>query len=755
MTDDSPLQVLLVEDNSDHAELALRSLLRHSQQITLHHVITLQEAFNWLTENRADLVITDLNLPDGRGTELLSLSADEKKFPVVIITSLGDEHLAVEAIKSGAQDYVSKSNETYQDLFHIIQRAISDWKNQQARIRVEEELRNNEARFRSIFTNSPIGIIHFDQDGIVTDVNDRFVEIVESSRERLIGMNLTTIPRSKVNEGVLQALAGEEVDITGEYFALTTNKRMIIHVAVSPICISGNKVEGGIAIVEDITERENAKLVQTSIYEIASLASRVTDQDELFSEIHRIVKGLIPAENFFIALWDKSNDLVTFPYFVDEIDLNPGYRKFSNGMTEYVLKTGETFFARPDNYVRLNKEHGVSDIGTPSVDWLGVPLKNMDGEVLGVVVVQSYDDNIRYTEKEKSILEYVSTQIAGAIERFRSHESEIRHQRFMEALLDTTSLLNSSLDIDQVFDAILVNLNRFITSDSAQIMLIDGVNAGIHTEFGKKVEGQEKILNVPWAEIPGFRFIAETGEPLILPDVWDYKEWVKTDLGEWIRSYAGFPLMIKNKVIGFLNLNSAIPGYFSRDRVKHLKAFADQAAIAIENARLYAEVQQLAIVDELTGIYNRRGFIEIASHDTDRAHRHNLPMSLLFLDIDNFKNFNDTYGYQVGDEVLKIFANTIKSHLRASDVCGRYGGDEFVILLAEARKDEAFKIARRVQAGVQAVRVIPENDQVRITTTIGVFSCPKKCPPLDVMINKASKLLQKSKKLGKNTILQN
>jgi diguanylate cyclase (GGDEF)-like protein len=545
------------------------------------------------------------------------------------------------------------------------------------------------------------------------------------------------------------------VDITGEYFSLTTNKRMIIHVAVSPIRVSGSRVEGGIAIVEDITERENAKLIQSSIYEIASLASRVTDQNELFSEIHRIINGLIPAENFFIALWDRSENIVTFPYFVDKNDPNPGPRKFSNGMTEYVLKTGETFFARPENYDRLNKEHGVRDIGTASVDWLGVPLKNADGQVLGVVVVQSYDEEIRYSDTEKSILEYVSTQIAGAIERFRSRENEVQHQKFMEALLDTTSLINSSLEITQVFDEILKNLNRFITYDSAQIMLISGNAAGIHTEYGKKVEGQEKILSVPWTEIPGFRFIAETGEPLILPDVREYKDWVKTDLGEWIRSYAGFPLMVKNKVIGFLNLNSANSGYFTRDKVQHLIAFADQAAVAIENARLYAEVQQLAIVDELTGIYNRRGFIEIASHDTDRARRHNLPMSLLFLDIDNFKNFNDTYGYQVGDEVLKIFAKTIKSHLRASDVCGRYGGDEFVILLTEARKKEALKIAERVKASVQAEEVIAENEQVRITTSIGLFTCSAKCPSLEVMIDKAGKLLQKSKKIGKNLIFQN
>ncbi len=755
MTEASPLQVLLVEDNQDHAELALRSLLRHSQQITLHHVVNLEEAFKWLNEKHADLVITDLNLPDGRGTEFLSHHAGSVKFPVVIITSLGDEHLAVDAIKSGAQDYVTKSNETYQDLFHIIQRAVSDWQNQQARIRAEEQLRNNEARFRSIFTNSPIGIIHFNQEGIVTDVNDRFVEIVESSREGLIGMNLTTIPRSKVNEGVLQALAGEEVDLTGEYFSLTTNKRMIIHVAVSPICISGSRVDGGIAIVEDITERENAKLIQSSMYEIASLASRVTDQNELFAEIHRIIKGLIPAENFFIALWDKSENSVTFPYFVDQYDPNPGPRKFSNGMTEYVLKTGQTFFARPENYRKLNQEHGVRDIGTTSVDWLGVPLKNAEGEVLGAVVVQSYDEKIRYTEAEKSILEYVSTQVAGAIERFRSHEIDIRYQRFMEALLDTTSLINSSLEITQVFDEILKNLDRFIKFDSAQIMLIDGADAGIHTEFGKKVEGQENILRVPWVEIPGFRFIAETGEPLILPDVSDYRDWVKTDQGEWIRSYAGFPLMIKNKVIGFLNMNSATSGYFTRDNVKHLMAFANQAAIAIENARLYTEVQKLAIVDELTGIYNRRGFQEIASHDVERAHRHDLPMSLLFLDIDNFKSFNDTYGYSVGDDVLKIFANSIKTHLRASDLCGRYGGDEFVILLSETRKDEAHDIAKRVQASVWSEKIIPDDEQVRITTSIGVFSCSSKCPPLDVMIDRASKLLQKSKKLGKNMIQQN
>ncbi len=199
--------------------------------------------------------------------------------------------------------------------------------------------------------------------------------------------------------------------------------------------------QAGLAIVnaqlyqaaqQELAERKQAdealrrsQQLQEAIYRISEAAQAAEDLDELFASIHAIVGELMPAKNFYIALYDASADLFTVPYHVDEFDTSwPPFRP-GRGLTAYVLRTGKPLLATPEIFEQLVQSDQLALVGAPSVDWLGVPLKTQRGETIGVMAVQTYAETVRLGERDKDVLEFVSTQAAMVIER-KGVEEEIR-----------------------------------------------------------------------------------------------------------------------------------------------------------------------------------------------------------------------------------------------------------------------------------------------------------------------------------------
>ncbi|MDD5072736.1 MAG: sensor domain-containing diguanylate cyclase [Candidatus Omnitrophica bacterium] len=219
-------------------------------------------------------------------------------------------------------------------------------------------------------------------------------------------------------------------------------------------------------------------------------------------------------------------------------------------------------------------------------------------------------------------------------------------------------------------------------------------------------------------------------------------------LGDAGRSFIALPLLSEGEPLGIL----AIRG-IDEEHAESFSILAKQLALELKKANLYEKVQELAITDGLTGIYVRRHFIERLNEEVARSKRHNLKLSLLMIDLDHFKQCNDTYGHLVGDIVLKEISRIMKEYVRQVDLIGRYGGEEFVIALPDTDKNSALNVADRIRMSVEKHKFRAYDETISMTISIGVATFPETGEDVATLIDRADQALYKAKEAGRNKAL--
>jgi PAS domain S-box-containing protein len=304
------------------------------------------------------------------------------------------------------------------------------------------QLAETEATFRGLVENSFVGVFIIQGDKF-TYVNPRFCKILGYDAGELVGrMKLTDVvvseDRNSVEENIQRHLAGETPRIWYSFHALRKDG-VTIGVEIAGARTVHNGQPAIVGTVIDITERKRAESLRHALYSITERASSVTQLTDFYAAVHGILGELMYVRNFYIALYDRESEYLTFPYFVDEYDPPPPPHKPGRGLTEYVLRTGKPLLATPEVFQDLLTRGEVVLVGGASVDWLGVPLMEGDTAV-GVIVIQSYTDTVRFGRKEQEILTYISHHIAVAIDRKRTEaalrESEERHRAIISGMGD-------------------------------------------------------------------------------------------------------------------------------------------------------------------------------------------------------------------------------------------------------------------------------------------------------------------------------
>ncbi|MGC8855481.1 MAG: diguanylate cyclase, partial [Anaerolineae bacterium] len=375
-----------------------------------------------------------------------------------------------------------------------------------------------------------------------------------------------------------------------------------------------------------------------------------------------------------------------------------------------------------------------------------------DGKKQGAILL-GFTQPHSFTAEEIAISEQAAGLVSLALAKFQAVEMAQRRAEEEEMLRRAVMAISETLDFNETIHRILEQLAHVLPYDSASVQLLR--QGELEIVGGKGWENPEMVIGMRFpvpGENPNSRVI-ETRQPYVLGNAKAIYPTFRQPPHDHIRSWLGVPLLVRNQVVGLLAIDSREPYHFTEEHVHLTMAFASQVALVIENARLFEETQQLAITDPLTGLYNRRRFLELAQQEFERARRYRRKLSIIMFDIDHFKQVNDTYGHLAGDQVLLALATLCKQKLREADPIGRYGGEEFVALVIEADGHRAFQVGERLRHEVEKMSIPVPNGEIHITVSIGIASLANNIPDLQTLIARADQALYQAKRKGRNQVV--
>jgi len=307
-----------------------------------------------------------------------------------------------------------------------------------------------------------------------------------------------------------------------------------------------------------------------------------------------------------------------------------------------------------------------------------------------------------------------------------------------------------------VFRLALHLIGRSLQVDAYSLLLLDETSGRlvIRAAFGLPEERTHAFSLALGEGISGL--VAESGHPMLVPDVS-----VETRFAERVcfsphGAFLCVPLQIKRgPVIGVLNAHKPEPQAFTRADIDQFQAVANQVAMALENAQLYQRTKELSSRDELTGLFNRRYFFENLETEVQRARRYRRAFTILMLDLDHFKHYNDTHGHLFGDRALRQGGEILLANTRRADVVARFGGEEFVILLPEIDKEAGARVAEKIRIKIAEHPFHGRERQPggQLTVTIGVATYPVDSDNGLELVDMADRALYVGKRQGGNRVV--
>jgi diguanylate cyclase (GGDEF)-like protein len=321
---------------------------------------------------------------------------------------------------------------------------------------------------------------------------------------------------------------------------------------------------------------------------------------------------------------------------------------------------------------------------------------------------------------------------------------------------DVAKALTSSLDLDSILQTIMEKMAEFFRPDTWSLLMVDEEKNELYFAIavGTAAEALKSVRLKVGEGIAGW--VAKHGERLIVPDVYSDPRFSKR-IDEMTkcetRSIICIPLRSKLRVLGVIQLVNVDMRNFGDQESFFLQSLCDYAAIAIENARAFEKIQELTITDDCTGLYNARHLHRTLETEVYRSSRFNYEFTVLFIDLDHFKQVNDTHGHLIGSKLLAEIGYLIKAQLRLIDYAFRYGGDEFVVLLPQTGKDAALFVARRLRDMLRTNTFCQEEGlNLSVRASIGVATYPHDAKTPQDIIRQADEMMYLVKNTSRDNI---
>jgi diguanylate cyclase (GGDEF)-like protein/PAS domain S-box-containing protein len=586
-----------------------------------------------------------------------------------------------------------------------------------------------------------------------------------------------------------------------EYAFSEDDVRLLTTIAAS-ISIAVENAHLFLAAQQEIEERikaENESRQRADrmsvLYEVGHDITAGLELEKVLNALMQKCQQIAQVEVFTVGLYEAESSRVKFIKFNDNGTERPQFTlqvSPDENITGKVIERREPIYI-PDCHAKEAREQYKWQHSTHehARSYLGIPLLIGD-KVTGILSIQSYLPNT-FSPEQIQALEIIASQAAIAIENARLYNETRQRVEEMELLYEIGLELSADLNMGQVLRNLLDKCRQLLPMDSFYVAIYE---QPAHTIYYPLFFDQGEFKNVATRDIritPGI-----TGEVILsrktvyLADTADPQTQEAYQIihigGTPTRSFVGVPMIVRGIVVGVLSMQSQQPNRYTPDQIRLLETIATQAAIAVENSRLYedarreiserrqaqenlqqsnqelqvqlnrveslqSELREQAVRDPLTGLHNRRYLDEVFRQHLIWVRRRSSSLAVMMLDIDHFKSFNDTYGHKAGDQMLIMLGQLLRQYTRQSDVACRYGGEEFVILLLDAPLDIATRRAEEIRLAFEASSIEFEGTHLQTTISIGLAVYPEHGNSPEELLIQADQAMYAAKSSGRNQVV--
>jgi diguanylate cyclase (GGDEF)-like protein len=511
------------------------------------------------------------------------------------------------------------------------------------------------------------------------------------------------------------------------------------------------------------SDRQNRDL--KLLLKTGNFAAHSDELRRTLSSIAELVVKEVPATSCRITLLNQAGDsLETFgAYPLNSLKgwkagIGTAYTLSSLPLHQAALQSGKNLVLTEITPAHTQEVEAYFFLAVRTVCFVPLIAKGKKLGLLAIGEIRSWGRE-PFNQEKLNLLQTLASQVSGLVYNTQLYQASQRQAERLQVLNQVARAIGSTLELDELLESLYGELQTVIPSDTYHVSLYDPVEDLLDVRV--LIDCGERFASVKLPARKGLaQIVIANKQPLLIRHMsreMDRLPAQPLQIGQerMSESWLGVPILLGDELLGLLALASYTPNAFDDDDAALLSNVTAQAALAIDNARHHAEVEEQARRDSLTGAYNHGYLLRRLEEEVELARPSQTPVSLIMMDIDYFKQYNDTYGHVVGDEVLCLLVQAILSHVKKSDIVGRWGGEEFAVALPGTSNQQALMVAERIRGTLAIMELTDRNGNPipKPTVSQGIATFPQDVNEATALVDVADQALYVAKQRGRDQIM--